>query len=276
MGSPSTKTIKALFAFSQNECAFPRCDDHIVDPSTKVTLGEIAHIEARNEGGPRFNGEQTEAERHGLGNLILLCEKHHKIVDADPGLYTIDVLKQMKADHETSSNSECDDDVADALRAKLVVHMQAASFGQSGGQTANVINNNLIQYGSPPRRVASSSQLQQITAMASASPGHRLELAAPAESEARALAVQIVAALKAGGWVVRGPNTMFDDQPSDGMSIRVSKTHPAVVHNDPIRIAQPLAQLASLCRQFGWTETTRVFPSQGAGAKDLFFVGTQR
>ncbi|MCA9071734.1 MAG: hypothetical protein KDA84_22560, partial [Planctomycetaceae bacterium] len=39
-------------------------------------------------------------ERDRYENLILLCEEHHHVVDAQPQTYTVERLRQMKFDHE--------------------------------------------------------------------------------------------------------------------------------------------------------------------------------
>ena len=66
---PSLPTIKRLFARSGDRCAFPRCVEVIVHESTVV--GKISHIKAANPGGPRYDPQQTAAERHGYDNLVL-------------------------------------------------------------------------------------------------------------------------------------------------------------------------------------------------------------
>lgn len=99
MAEPTEKTIKRLFALSGNMCAFPGCQLPIVESAGTVT-GEICHIKARNAGGPRFDLTQSEESRHSFGNLILLCRHHHKVIDAEPDLYTEDALAEMKLIHE--------------------------------------------------------------------------------------------------------------------------------------------------------------------------------
>lgn len=98
MGGPSEKTIRHLFAASGNRCAFPNCTVPIVE-STGTITGEICHIHARNAHGPRHDATQTDGERHGFTNLLLLCRRHHKIVDDDPDLYSADILREIKAHH---------------------------------------------------------------------------------------------------------------------------------------------------------------------------------
>ena len=99
--SPRTKTIKRLFALSGNQCAFADCQNLLVD--TGIILGEICHIEASSPGGPRPNLNMSDEERHGYENLILLCRRHHKLVDAKENetTYPAELLHSIKRAHET-------------------------------------------------------------------------------------------------------------------------------------------------------------------------------
>lgn len=99
MAGINTKTIKTLFARSGNICAFPGCNTLLVDSVGNV-IGEICHIAAQSPGGPRYDVQQTEAERHGVDNLLLLCANHHKTIDGDEAVYPIPLLKGMKEAHE--------------------------------------------------------------------------------------------------------------------------------------------------------------------------------
>ena len=100
---PSEQTIKKLFAHSGNICAFPNCDEEIIDKDGNV-IGEICHIEAAERNGPRYNPNQTDDERKAVDNLVLLCGKHNKIIDNDANQYTVDYLKQIKKVHESRNN----------------------------------------------------------------------------------------------------------------------------------------------------------------------------
>src|SRR5579884_503343 len=99
MAEPTEKTIKRLFALSGNICAYPRCQLPIVE-SAGTIIGDICHIKARHAGGPRFDLAQSEEDRHAFNNLILLCRNHHKVIDSEPDLYTVDALAEMKLIHE--------------------------------------------------------------------------------------------------------------------------------------------------------------------------------
>lgn len=95
----SQKTIKKLFALSGNICAMPSCQSQIID-SEGVVLGEICHIRAKSVAGPRFDPAQSESNRNDFRNLILLCGAHHKIIDTEFDLYTVEALLEMKSIHE--------------------------------------------------------------------------------------------------------------------------------------------------------------------------------
>ena len=105
MKNPSESTLKKLFALSRNLCAFPQCGTAIVQSSLTMT-GRVCHIKARSAGGPRYDSTQTEEERHGFGNLILLCSVHHDIVDAEPDKYTVELLQEIKEIHERDGDIE--------------------------------------------------------------------------------------------------------------------------------------------------------------------------
>jgi hypothetical protein len=96
---PSRSTAKRLYARSGNRCAFEECSLPIFEESGCLT-GTVCHIKARSPGGPRYDTHQTEEERHGYDNLILLCARHSKLIDFDTASYTVEVLTAMKKAHE--------------------------------------------------------------------------------------------------------------------------------------------------------------------------------
>lgn len=118
MNAPKQSTINKLFAVSSNQCAFPGCISMIFTLTDKA-LGEICHIKAQNPGGPRYDKNQSEEDRHSFGNLILLCRNHHREVDSDPKLYTIERLTEMKLAHEDRGVVEIDQGDARLARTLL-------------------------------------------------------------------------------------------------------------------------------------------------------------
>lgn len=119
MSGPSEKTIRRLFALSGNVCAFPDCSSPIVEAEGTIT-GEICHIRAQSKGGPRFEAMQSEKERHAFDNLILLCRRHHRIIDAEPEIYSVDVLEDMKVIQATRFGRP--EQVNDTVYAKLLLN----------------------------------------------------------------------------------------------------------------------------------------------------------
>jgi hypothetical protein len=96
---PTLATVKRLFAVSGNRCAFPTCTNPIVGLAGEP-LGEICHIEAESARGPRYNPDQTDEQRRGFDNLILLCSIHHTTIDSDVNTYTVPWLQGTKRRHE--------------------------------------------------------------------------------------------------------------------------------------------------------------------------------
>src|ERR1700743_1066086 len=98
MSGPSVATIKRLYAVSGNCCAFPKCASPLIHDG-KVT-GRICHIQGAKPGSARYDEKQVDEDRHGFSNLILMCPIHHDVIDDDEVAYSVDRLRQLKADHE--------------------------------------------------------------------------------------------------------------------------------------------------------------------------------
>lgn len=92
---------KRLWARSGNQCSFPYCDVELVDEGVADrTLGEEAHIKGEKEGAARYDSKQSSKERDSYDNLILLCPTHHTLIDSNPEEFPVNLLIQMKKDHE--------------------------------------------------------------------------------------------------------------------------------------------------------------------------------
>jgi hypothetical protein len=98
------KTHKLLWGRSGNKCAFEDCRHDLIADETETddesVIGDEAHIVAKSPDGPRGNSPLTEEERDKYDNLILLCRKHHKIIDDQFNFYTVDKLTEVKRTHE--------------------------------------------------------------------------------------------------------------------------------------------------------------------------------
>lgn len=95
----STETLKPLLAKSGNVCAYPGCNSPIFNEEN-LYVAHVCHIEAASPEGPRYNPDQSEAERNGYDNLILMCYRHH-VETHDETKYTVQNLKEIKDNHES-------------------------------------------------------------------------------------------------------------------------------------------------------------------------------
>lgn len=79
---PSKHTANILWGSCGNECANPDCSESVlrIDKTTKEIekLGEIAHIKGAKPNSNRYDANQTDEQRHGYDNLLILCKKCHR------------------------------------------------------------------------------------------------------------------------------------------------------------------------------------------------------
>lgn len=105
MSGPSATTIKRLFALSGNRCAFPGCGNSLFDQNG-VLIADICHIAGAKPSAKRYDPSQTEDQRQGFSNLIVLCANHHRVIDSDELTYTRPALRDMKRVHEATATSD--------------------------------------------------------------------------------------------------------------------------------------------------------------------------
>jgi len=136
--SPNTQNMKKLFALSRNKCAFPRCQNELICEG--VLVGEICHIKAASPGGKRYDALQSDSDRHGLSNLVLLCPIHHTVVDDDDETYTVEVLTRLKLKHEANSEPMTNEEAARG--AKIFLNVENSSGFVANNITGGVFNIN--------------------------------------------------------------------------------------------------------------------------------------
>lgn len=100
--APTTR--EALFLLSRGNCYAPGCKNRIMEWAGDrwVALAEVAHIHGLNKGSRRFDARIPEPDRNSFRNLLLLCEKHHKLVDGKDtwANYPVVTLIAWKQDRE--------------------------------------------------------------------------------------------------------------------------------------------------------------------------------
>lgn len=136
---PTDSTIFKLYA-SSRYCAFPNCTEpHIeIDANTgvKICNTEVCHIHARRENGPRWDASQSAEENRSDSNLVLLCRKHHSVVDdrRNEDFYTADRLRTWKVRQEAQLGSQLtQDDIEAIAQTNVIVAAEILNLGGEGG-----------------------------------------------------------------------------------------------------------------------------------------------
>ena len=139
---PTPSTVKKLFAYSGNICASPTCNNSIID--NDVVLGEICHIEAAEENGPRYNKNSNDEYRRSYDNLILLCEKCHKIIDNNEKQFMAPIISTWKTNHENkykNANFPASDSIiTDSIRKFMEQNNPNSSSGTQFNNQAKIQN----------------------------------------------------------------------------------------------------------------------------------------
>lgn len=97
----SEPDIKRLWAKSAGRCSFPGCNESCVlllEQAGYTIIGEMAHVIARSETGPR--GKLGDPGPDTYENLVLLCPTHHTLVDKAPADFPEHELRKWKFAHE--------------------------------------------------------------------------------------------------------------------------------------------------------------------------------
>lgn len=102
----SDNTAKLLWGRAAGICSNPSCRTDltvVIEGNRSFNVGEMAHVIARSQDGPRgiTGGGSDEYE-----NLVLLCPTCHRMVDKAPaGEYPTEMLLSWKSEHEEGIRS---------------------------------------------------------------------------------------------------------------------------------------------------------------------------
>lgn len=133
----SITAAKTLFALSCNTCFYDACEEVLTKPEWKQVNGEVAHIRGERPGAARYEKSMSEPERRAYDNLMLLCPKHHKLVDRlEPDAHSVERLLKMKERHLAGCNGAkwASDERLDVIVELLI---ESAPAQQSGGNDAD-------------------------------------------------------------------------------------------------------------------------------------------
>ena len=99
IGLPDTKLLWGRAGGLCSICKIRLSEDKKAS-NDAFPFGEQAHIIAEEENGPRGKSPLTLDQRNSYPNLILLCPTHHTIIDKAPDEYPVEILHELKSQHE--------------------------------------------------------------------------------------------------------------------------------------------------------------------------------
>lgn len=96
-----------LIGKSGAKCEFRGCDKKILEETLTGKSGiysNFAHIIADRANGPRGDKELSPKLAKEESNVMVLCFEHHKLIDENEKEYTVELLNEMKNEHENYIN----------------------------------------------------------------------------------------------------------------------------------------------------------------------------
>lgn len=99
---PSPRTVNKLWSWAFNRC--PQCLKLLRDSNGND--GEIHHIKPKGRKHPQYDPKQTDAQRHGFDNLILLCSGCHKAAHDNPARHLVASFREWKVQQSTPEQYE--------------------------------------------------------------------------------------------------------------------------------------------------------------------------
>lgn len=97
------RNLIALFTRAGGRCEFDGCSEYLLEHHVTFEEGnfaEAAHIVAFSEKGPRGEFQTRPDDIHDLSNLMLMCQKCHKLIDDNPDKFSKETLDAYKKNHE--------------------------------------------------------------------------------------------------------------------------------------------------------------------------------
>lgn len=145
-----------LWGKAAGRCQYLGCPERLGrDPVTGYEFNSayLAHIIADSPDGPRGHPELSELLKADISNLMLLCDRHHRLIDiADVAGHPTAALQKMKADHEERIE----------LATELQVEHQTTLllYGANIGEHASPLTLAAAKGAVFPQRYPSASPLQ--------------------------------------------------------------------------------------------------------------------
>lgn len=93
----------ALFSKAAGRCEFEGCNKILYEDyltKKRINNSNIAHIISWTPDGPRGDKELSRKLATNIDNLMLTCIEHNRLIDENEEIYTVDILREMKKNHE--------------------------------------------------------------------------------------------------------------------------------------------------------------------------------
>jgi hypothetical protein len=119
-------TRKRLWLRSGGRCAFPHCEETLLEPiegtEEDTIVGIECHIVAREDSPTvarsvsSLSADEREryshliADRHGYANLVLMCARHSRVIDDARAGFDVACVIEMKSDHESAIDARLSND----------------------------------------------------------------------------------------------------------------------------------------------------------------------
>ena len=143
------KVQSALWAKAGGRCEYRGCNEHLVGDliagKEDGLYGFIAHIVADAADGPRGDAVRSPKFAQSLSNLMLMCGKHHKLIDVDAlDEHPESLLLEMKEAHE--ARIETNTGISEEYASHVI------RFGASIGKNEALVSTQAIFSAMPPDR----------------------------------------------------------------------------------------------------------------------------
>ncbi len=149
------KVATAVWVRAGGRCEYRGCNQYLVGDlisgKRNALLGYLAHIVGDSADGPRGDTIQSPLLAKEASNLMLMCSKHHKIIDVDGvAEHSVELLRDMKDRHETriAINTGIDEEYSSHV----------LRFGASIGKNEALVSTAAIFAAMPPDRHPATTQ----------------------------------------------------------------------------------------------------------------------
>jgi len=151
---------RLLCTRSGSVCANPKCRKELVIALTKEgdresTVAEMAHIKGEKPTAPRYDPNMTDPQRNAYSNLIFLCRACHKEIDDQPKKYTVEILHEMKKNHEEWVKETLRSNIINVTFAELEVITKYLNSNQIEADESYTLI--------PPKEKIQKNELSQLT-----------------------------------------------------------------------------------------------------------------